>query len=187
VSAGQERGRLNVIHVFAQQLHVQRRGHDDKIQVGPVLLLQVECAGQRDVAVKMAFVKFVEDEDRNTAQHWVVNHLPEQNTFRYKPDFRLGRRDIFEADLVADLVSELDAEFLRHTRREQPCGQPARLENHDLPIAEQSMSEQHLRDLRGFAGTGRRGQDQPPAGFQPGYEVALDFINGQTISHVPQS
>jgi hypothetical protein len=45
--------------------------------------------------------------------------------------------------------------------------------------------EQHLGDLRGFAGTGRRGQNQPSPGFQPGNEVALDFVNGQTVSHAP--
>ena len=148
-----------------------------------MLLLQIERARQRDVAVKMAFVKFVEDEDRNAAQLRIVNHLPEQNAFRYKTNFRLRRRDIFEADLVADFVAKLDAEFLRHARREQPRGQPARLENHDLPVAEQPVPEQHLRDLRGFAGTGRRGQNQPPVGFQPGDDVALDFVNGQTVGH----
>jgi hypothetical protein len=30
----------------------------------------------------------------------------------------------------------------------------ARLENHDLPVAEQSVPGQHLRDLRGFAEPG---------------------------------
>ena len=49
--------------IILQQLHIQRRGHDDEIQVGPVLLLQFERARQRDVAVKMPFMKFVEDED----------------------------------------------------------------------------------------------------------------------------
>ena len=80
-----------------------------------MLLLQVERAGQRDVAVKMAFVKLVEDQDGNPAQFRIVNHLPEQHTFRHKPDFRLRRCDIFEADLVADFVAKLDIEFLRHT------------------------------------------------------------------------
>ena len=152
-----------------------------------MLLLQVERARQRDVAVKMPFVKFVEDEDGNAAQLRIVNHLPEQNTFGYKTDFSPRRCDIFETDLVADFVAELDAEFLRHARREQSRGQPARLENHNLPVTEQSVPEQHLRDLRGFARAGWRGQNQPPVGFQPGDEVALNFVNGQTVSHAPQS
>ena len=141
--------------IFFQLTSIQRRGHDDEIQIGAMLLLQIERAGQCDVAVKMAFVKFVEDQDGNAAQLRIVNHLPQQDAFSLKPDFRLRRCDIFEADLVADFVAKLDAEFLRNARREQPRGQPTRLENHDLPVAEQAVPEQHLRDLRGFAGTGR--------------------------------
>ena len=72
-----------------------------------MLLLQIQRAGQRDVAVKMPFVKFVENQRRNAAQFRVVNHLPQQNAFGHKPDFRPRRRDIFEADLITDLAPSL--------------------------------------------------------------------------------
>src|SRR5260221_12467766 len=45
------------------------------------------------------------------------------------------------------------------------------------------MLQEHLWDLGGFAGAGGRGQDQAPVGFQPGDEVALDLVNGQTVGH----
>ena len=94
-----------------------------------MLLLQIQRAGQRDVAVKMPLVKFIEDEGGNAAQLRVVNHLPQQHAFGDEADFRFRRRDVLEADLVADFVAKFDAEFLRHARGEQARGQPARLEN----------------------------------------------------------
>ena len=51
------------------------------------------------------------------------------------------------------------------------------------PVAEQSVLEQHLRDLRGFAGAGGRLQHEPPRRFQRGDDVVLDFVNGQAIGH----
>jgi len=54
-----------------------------------VLLLQVERASQRDVAVKMAFVNSSKMRTETRATR-IVNHLPEQNTFRYKRIFVWG-------------------------------------------------------------------------------------------------
>ena len=55
------------------------------------------------------------------------------------------------------------------------------------PSFEKTVPEKHLRHLRGFAGTGRSGQNQPTAGIQPGDDVALNFVNGQSVSHARQS
>ena len=171
--------------IFLQLTGVQRGGHDGEFQVRAMLFLQIECAGQRDVAVKMAFVKFVENEDGHAVQLRVLNHLPQQNAFGHKPDFGFGRRDIFEADLVTDLLAKFHVQFLGDARREQPGRQPARLKNHHLAVPQEIVPEQHLRHLRGFTGAGGRGQNQPPVGFQPGDEIAFDVVDGQTVGHVP--
>jgi hypothetical protein len=149
------------------------------------LFLQIERAGQRDVPVQMALVKFVENEDGHAFQSGIIEHLPQQNAFGYKPDFGPRRRDIFEADLVTDLFAELHVQFLRNAGREQSCGEPARLKHHHLAGAQEIVPEQHLGHLGGFAGAGGRGQNQPPAGFQPGDNVAFDVVDGQTVGHVP--
>ena len=122
-----------------------------------MLLLLVERLGERDVAVKMPLVKFVEENCRDAAQLRVVDHLPQQNAFGHEADFCLRRRDILKADLVADFLAKFDAEFRRDTLGEQSRREPARLKHHDLSVAEQAMFQKHLRHLRGFAGAGGRG------------------------------
>src|SRR5712671_6511126 len=101
-----------------------------------MLLLQIQRPRQRDVAVKMPLVKLVEDQRRDAAQFRVVNHLPQQDAFRDKTDFGFGRRDVLEADLIADFLPKLHAEFLRNSRREQASGEPARLQDDDLTLAQ---------------------------------------------------
>ncbi len=52
-----------------------------------MLFLQIQRARQRDVAVKMPLVKFVEDQNGDAVQFRVVNHLPQQNAFGDETDF----------------------------------------------------------------------------------------------------
>ena len=52
------------LEVLLQRRGVERRRHDQDLEVGPFGLLQIQRAGQRDVAVKVAFVELVEDEGR---------------------------------------------------------------------------------------------------------------------------
>ena len=147
---------------------------------GRMLFLQVQGAGEGDVAVKMAFVKFVEENGRDSAQLWVVNHLPQQNPFGHKTDFRFGRCDILETNLVADLF----AEFRRRVpapRARRAGVRPAGAAGGSPPgHRQEAVLQKHLRHLRGFARTGGRGQNQAAIGFQTGDDVLFDFINGQS-------
>ena len=140
--------------IFLQLTGVQRGGHHGQFQVRALLFLQIECAGQGDVAVQMAFVKFVENEDGHAFQRGVLEHLPQQNAFGHKPDFGPGRRDIFEADLVTDLLAKFHVQFLGDPGREQPGRQPARLKHHHLAVPQEIVPEQHLGNLGGFTGAG---------------------------------
>ncbi len=49
------------------------------LQIGPALLLQIERAGERDVAVEMPLVEFVEDDRADPAQLRVGEHLAQQH------------------------------------------------------------------------------------------------------------
>ena len=153
------------------------------LQVGPVGLLQVQRAGQRDVAVEVALVELVEDERRDAAQLRVLDHLPQQDAFGDEADAGVGAGDVLEANLVADLAAELGLAFPGDARRQQPRGQPARLEDDDLAGAEQAVIQQHLRDLRGFARAGGRGHDQPPGFPEAGHEVLFNFVDWQSFRH----
>ena len=112
-----------------------------------MLLLNLERAGQRNVAVKMAFVKLVEDDRRHARQRLVLDQLPKQNAFGLELDARSPAREILEPNLIAHFAPEFHAQFLRHARSQQSRREPARLENDNLAVAEQSVLEQHLRHL----------------------------------------
>ena len=47
---------------FLQRAGIDRRRHDNDLQIGPRRLLKSKRAGERDVAVKMPLVKFVEQD-----------------------------------------------------------------------------------------------------------------------------
>ena len=90
--------------------------------------------------------------------------------------------DVFEANLVADFVAEAAIALGRDARGQQTGGEPARLKNHHLSIAQQAMIEQNLRDLGRFAGTGGRLEDEAGMRFELGDELVLQFENGQVLA-----
>ncbi|MNC91748.1 hypothetical protein D3C83_80590 [compost metagenome] len=73
----------------------------------------------------------------------------------------------------------MNIHFLRDARGEQAGGKTPGLENDAPPLAEKPMTEQHLRNLRGFSGTRGRLEDEPPVCFQPGDQLRLDFVDGK--------
>ena len=54
--------------IFFERAGIERGGHDDEFEVGPRRFLQVERAGERDVAVEMPLVEFVEEDRGDAAQ-----------------------------------------------------------------------------------------------------------------------
>ena len=138
-----------------------RRRHDDDLQIGPRRFLQPQRARERDVAIEMPLVKFVEENRADVAQLRILDQLTQQDAFRDEADARAFRDDVLEADLVSDFVAEPAIPLRRHARRKQPRREPTRLQNHDLAIAEQAVLEQDLRNLRRLSGASRRLQNEP--------------------------
>ncbi len=155
--------------IFFQFVRLERGGHDDQFEIGSLCFLQLQRAREGDVAVEMAFVEFVEENRRDAAQLRILQQLAEENSLSHETDARLFGGDFFETDLVTDLVAEPSATFESDALGEQPRGEAARLQDDDFALAEQSAIEQDLRNLRRFAGTSRRLQDQT----RPGGERAL--------------
>ena len=139
------------LEVLLQRRGVEGRRHHQDLQVGPFGFLQIQRAGQRDVAVKVALVELVEDQGRNAAQLRVLDHLAQQQALGDEADARVGAGDVLEANLVADFAAELGFAFPGDAGRQESRGEPARLEDHHLPGAQQAAIQQHLRDLGGFA------------------------------------
>ena len=169
--------------VVFQRARIERRGHHNDEQVGAKLLLNVERAGERDVAVEVALMEFIKDERLHTAQPGVLNELAQQDAFGLELDARGVAGDILKAHLVADFAAKGHAKFVRDARREQPRGEPARLEDDDLSIAKEAVLEEHLRDLRGLAGAGGGLKDEALRRLEGGDDVLLDFVDGQPCGH----
>ena len=153
------------------------------LRSGRVGLLQVQRPGQRDVAVEMALVELVEDQRGDPGQSPVLDHLPQQHAFGDEADAGLRAGDVLETDLVADLAAELGVPLPGDARGQQARGQPARLQDDDLPASRQPVLQQHLRHLGGFAGTGRRRDDQPPVFPEPGHNLVFDVVYRQSVRH----
>ena len=113
--------------IVLQLACIQGRGHDDDDQVGAMLFLDVQRTRQRDVAVEMAFVKFIEDDGRDTRELVVLNELPQQDAFGLEFDFGGHADAILESYLITNLMPELHVKFLRDTGREHTRGETTRL------------------------------------------------------------
>lgn len=148
-----------------------------------MLLLNIQRAGEGDVAVEMSFVKLVEHDGGNPLERRVSDELAEQNAFGLEFDFGGGADAIFKAHLIANLTPQLHIEFLRDTGSEHSSGEPARLEHDALPAAEQAVFEKHLRDLRGFAGPCGYLQHETFRRLERGDDVVFDVVNGQPVGH----
>ena len=99
--------------IIFQRAGIQRGGHNGDEQVRAKRFLNVQRSGQGDVAVKVPFVKFVEDDGLNAAQGRVLDQLPEQDALGLELDAGGVAHAIFKSDLVADLAAEFHAEFVR--------------------------------------------------------------------------
>ena len=129
-----------------EKARIQGRGHNGEFQVGTRRGLELEGARERDVAVEMALVKFIEENRGDAAQLRILDELAEQDSFGDEADAGAVRGDVFEADLVADFVAEPAVALGGDARGEETGGEAARLEDHDLAVAEQAAIEEDLRE-----------------------------------------
>ncbi len=141
-------------------------GHDDDFQIGPAALLQPPDQGEGHVAQEIAFVKFIENHDRDVAQAGVVLKPAQQNALGDKTDAGAEAGAVVEADLVADLRAQRAAPLPGHAGGDGAGGDAAGLEDNDAAGAGRARGgtggivEEHLGDLGGFAGAGGSDEDE---------------------------
>ena len=142
-----------------ERVRVERCRHDDDEQIRTRRALQAHRHRKRDVGIKMAFVKFIEN-DR--ADFFRLRSVPAEQLTQKQPlgdkfDARFGGFDAIETNLISDLAAERLTAFPRDARREHARRQTPRLQHDDFfPGGNESIIEQHLRNLRRFPGTRRR-------------------------------
>jgi len=132
--------------------------------------------------MQVALMKLVEDHGADALELGIRGHLTEQQRLGHELDAGLGGFDPLEADLVADLRTELTAPLLRDARGEQAGGDPSGLQHDDLPL-DQTEVQQHLRNPRRLARARRRAQDEAPRPPAGGDEVGLQQVDGQRLAH----
>ena len=126
-----------------------------------MLLLQIERAGERDVAIEVPLVKLVEDDHADAAEAGIGEHLAQEHALGHEANARPGGADAVEPNLVPDFLAEPRLSLKGDARREHPRRQPPRLEDDDLASAGKAVIEEHLRNLRRFSGAGRGLEDEP--------------------------
>ena len=125
----------------------------------------MERTGQGDVAIKMALVKFVEENGGDAAQLWILNQLPKQDPFGDEADAGTLGSQVFEPDLVTDFGAEPHLALGGDARSEEASGEAAGLKDDDLAGAEEPVFKKDLGDLGGFAGAGGSLEDEAGMGL----------------------
>ncbi len=170
---------LDRLQVLAQQRRLQRRGHHDNLQIGPRRPLDLPCPSQRHIALKMSLMKFIKDQRTNARQRRILLHLPQQDALGHVNDPRLLRRDVLQPVLKAHLTTQLRFALLRHTFRQQPCGQPARLQHDDPPRANEPVIQHELRHLSRFTRPRRRLDHHTTLALQNARQIRAQRNNGK--------
>ena len=113
----------------------------------------------------------------------IALHLAQENAFRDIEDARARAGDVFQPVLVTDLLAQRAVAFLRHASGEQARRDAAGLQDDDAAVTGQPVIEQELRDLRRFAGTGRRLDDDAAVGPERAREVGAKGLDGKRRRH----
>ena len=136
--------------VGPEGIRLQGGRHHEDGEVGTLGLLKRERAGERDIAVQVALVEFVEDDGSDALESGVVDHAAQQDAFSYEADACLAAADVFEADLIADLLAEADIHFLGDPAGEHAGGDSAGLEDDDFAGLIEVVAVENLGELGGF-------------------------------------
>src|ERR1700722_12607171 len=110
-------------------------------------------------------MEFVKEDDADFAQVRIVLQPAQENSLSDKENVCAEAGAILESNLLSDFVAKFAAAFPSHPRRHSPGGNPARLQDHDT-AGTPSAVQQHLRNLRRFAGAGGSNQHQTIPGLK---------------------
>jgi len=146
----------------------------------------LEAAGERKgkIAFEMPLVKFVEEDDRNSAKLSVASeYLAEEDALSDEADARGRTCDVVETNLVTHLVSKSASSFGGDARRKQARRETPGLQHDNLAVAEQTAISEDLRDLGGFARAGRRGEEHARMLREGAREIVRRGEDGEVGRH----
>src|SRR5262249_44431641 len=60
---------------------IERRRHDQELEVGSQTLLHVPCKSKAEVGIQRSLMKFVEQNCGDTVERWIVQHKSGEHPF----------------------------------------------------------------------------------------------------------
>ena len=162
-------------------LGVERRGHDQDVQVIAHGGGDFAKHGDAEIAVDVTFVKFVEDDAADAFEEGVLDELSGEDAFGEDLQGRVFGEAFFAADLIADLVAQLPVVFKGDAVGGRAGGDAAGLEHDDAIIGalEHAGLEDGRSDAGGLAGA-RFGDDDQAAMLAEGLgDLRKEWIDGQ--------
>ncbi len=133
-------------------LPVEGRGHDEEPQIGANRTADVERQRQTQVALEVAFVELVEDDESHTGELGIVLQSAGQDTLRHDLDPGATARATFVPGPEADQPPHLLTHEVRHPSGGRPGGEAAGFEHHDAPARQPRFVDQAQRHDGGLAG-----------------------------------
>ncbi len=163
---------------LADACAVERRRHDQKLEVLAQTLLDVASQREAEIGVERALVELVEQDGGDARERGVVEHHAREDPLGHDLDAGRARDLGAEADAVAHRRADRLAECRRHARRRGAGRKPARLQHEHLLALGPWLLGQNQRHPRGLAGAGRSDQDRGAVRAQGGGQFRQRFVDG---------
>jgi len=111
---------------------IERRRHDDQLQIGPRPELKAAKKRETNVAREVTLVKFVQHNGAHASEKWIRDQPSLQYAFGHEPQTRSRACHFFEPDLIPDGFAERLAQLLGNASSRQPRGEATRLQDDDV-------------------------------------------------------
>src|ERR1700730_6008394 len=134
------------VEIFRDRRGIESRRHDYDSEFGP-RMLQPFQQRQREIAVQVALMKFVEYDGGHALQIGIGKKSPREYALDNKSQPRARANRFFEPDLISDGLADLLAEFGCDSTRGKPGRNPTRFEHHDFTADDSQKRGRHSSRL----------------------------------------
>ncbi len=156
---------------------IQRRRHDQNLEVGRQAVASIECQCKAEVRLQTALVELVEDDDGEFLESRILLQDTSQYALGNDLDTRISRHAGVHAHSVADRASNTLAERPSHALGDRTRCEPSRLQHHDPLAARPRLLEEHQRHDGALACARRRLQHGGPTGAKCLQQIGEDRID----------
>ena len=114
---------------------IQRRGHDDKAQIGPQNRPGFKRQGKAEIGIEMPFMRLVEQHGRDTREFLILEDLRDENRLGHDQNAGLGAAPAVHPGEIADGFARSFAQHFGHALGRRPRRHPAWRKDDDTAAA----------------------------------------------------